>query len=236
MTSASLLFLAAALTQAVPDTGGALYRAWCGACHGAEGRGESKLSTRLEVPAADLADCKISSAEPEDRWLAIVRDGGASVGLSMDMPAYGEHASEDDLRAIVRYTRSLCGDPRWPPGELNFPRGFLTEKAFPENEVVIETRGREQEFIYERRLGPRLQLEGVARTVFDGGDVFGGFTAAAKYNVWHSVGSGALLSAGLEVTPPVRCGSSSRSLPRGSWPPAWFSRPRRWGSGRKPGV
>lgn len=185
------------------DTGAVLYRAWCSSCHGADGRGGSKASVRLEVPAADLADCATSSAEPEERWLAIVRDGGASVGLSMDMPAYGEAATPDQLRAVVRYIRSLCGEPGWPPGELNFPRPFLAEKAFPENEVVVEARGRGQELIYERRLGRRLQIEGALRTRADSAGGFDGLTAAFKYNLWHSLPRHALASAGLEITPPV---------------------------------
>lgn len=196
---AALLLLA--LVQA-PDTGRVLYRAWCSSCHGEDGRGVSRSMTQLEVPAADLANCRISSAEPEDRWVGIVRDGGDAYGLSMDMPAFGEHADDLQLRQIVRYTRDLCGDHRWPPGELNFPRGFSTEKAFPENEIVLVAQGREQRLIYERRFGPRLQLEGIVSTVLDGGSAFGGVTAAGKYNVWHSLRHRALASVGLEATPP----------------------------------
>jgi hypothetical protein len=196
------LFTSISLAIPVPaDTGQVLYARWCSSCHGLDGRGTSRASARLEVPAADLADCRVSSAEPDDLWIAIVRDGGEAYGLSIDMPAFGEGASEDQLREIVRYTKSLCGEAGWPPGELNLPRGFLTEKAFPENEVVIEASARDQQFIYERRIGRRLQVEGILRTITDGGDVFGGITAALKYNAWHSLARGALASLGLEVTP-----------------------------------
>ncbi|MBI4420037.1 MAG: cytochrome c [Gemmatimonadetes bacterium] len=198
-----LLAAAALLTAVQTDAGQALYRAWCGSCHGDDGRGGSKAITRLEVPAADLASCAISSAEPEDRWVDIVREGGAAFGLSLDMPAFGENASVEQIRAIVRYTRSLCGDRAWPPGELNFPRPFLTEKAYPENEAVLVARGREQALLYERRIGPRLQVEGEVRTVLDGGDVFAGITAALKYNAWHRLEARALASFGIEVAPAI---------------------------------
>src|SRR5574341_417841 len=201
MVNAGLMALGMALgVQA--DTGRVLYDAWCSSCHGADGRGVSKSTVRLEVPAAGLADCAVSSAEPEDRWVAIVQDGGESVGLSIDMPAFGDAASPEQLRAVVRYIRSLCGEPAWPPGELNLPRPFLAEKAYPENEVVIEAHGSGQELIYERRIGPRLQIESALRTVADSSPGFGGLTAALKYNVWHSLASHALVSLGLEVTPP----------------------------------
>ncbi len=65
-------------------------------------------------------------------------------------------------------------------------------------------RGRGQQFIYERRLGPRLQVEGAVRSVFDSLDrPFDGVTAAVKYNVWHSLERRALASSGLEATPPL---------------------------------
>jgi mono/diheme cytochrome c family protein len=200
--SAAVMALAMAL-QAPADTGAALYGAWCSSCHGADGRGVSKAMVRLEVPAADLADCAVSSAEPEDLWIAIVRDGGESVGLSIDMPAFGEAATPEQLRAVVRYIRGLCGEPGWPPGELNFPRAFLAEKAFPENEVVVEAHGWGQELIYERRVGRRLQWEAAVRTLADSGGGFDSFTGAVKYNLWHSLERRALASVGLEVTPPV---------------------------------
>lgn len=200
MTSVALLLA----LQATPDSGALLYQAWCKSCHGADGRGVSAATARLEVPAADLKDCKTSTAETEDRWSEIVRLGGAAFGLSLDMPAYGEAASPAQIRAVVRYVRSLCGEPGWPPGELNFPRGFLVEKAFPENEWVVAERGTGQELIYERRIGKRLQLEATARTIFDSlHRPFDGVTVAAKYTVWHDLERRALASLGLEVTPPL---------------------------------
>ena len=36
------------------------------------------------------------------------------------------------------YIRSLCTDDNWPRGELNLPRALLTEKAYPEDEWVVE--------------------------------------------------------------------------------------------------
>src|SRR5882762_11056756 len=187
-----------------PDSGAALFQAWCKSCHGADGRGTPAAGTRLEVPPADLQDCKASTAEPEDRWVEIVSRGGAAFGLSLDMPAFGEAATPAQIRAVVRYARSLCGELGWPPGELNFPRAFLVEKAYPEDEVVIVDRARDQEFIYEHRLGKRFQLEASARSAFDGApNSFDGVTGALKYNAWHSLERRALLSLGLEATPPL---------------------------------
>jgi hypothetical protein len=196
-----------ALTIAVqtpPDSGAALFAAWCKSCHGADGRGTPAASTRLEVPPADLRECKASTAETEDRWVKIVAQGGAAFGLSLDMPAFGEAATPAQIRAVVRYARSLCGELGWPPGELNFPRAFLVEKAYPEDEVIIAAHARGQEYIYEHRLGKRFQLEASARTALDGRPrAFDGVTGALKYNLWHSLERRALASVGLEATPPL---------------------------------
>ena len=204
-----LLFPAVALVLAIhtppsPDSGAALFQAWCKSCHGADGRGVPSAAARLEVPPADLRDCKASTAEPEERWVEIVSQGGAAFGLSLDMPAFGEAATPSQIRAVVRYARSLCGELGWPPGELNFPRMFLVEKAYPEDEVVITDHARGQEVIYERRLGRRFQMEVSARSAFDGQpNALDGLTGALKYNVWHSLERRALASVGLEAAPPI---------------------------------
>src|SRR5216117_190088 len=202
MSGAALATLLA--LQGPPGDSAALYTSWCKSCHGADGRGVPAASTRLEVPPADLRDCKTSTAEPEERWIGIVTQGGAAFGLSLDMPAFGEAATPQQIRAVVSYARSLCGETGWPPGELNLPRAFLVEKAYPENEVVLTSHGREQQAIYERRVGKRWQLEAALRTVLDSLDrPFGGATAAAKYNAWYDAERRALASVGLEATPPL---------------------------------
>lgn len=181
--------------QTSAGSGDSLYGAWCARCHGADANGAAAASVRTEVPPADLASCAVSAAEPEDQWVGIVTRGGAAYGLSLDMPAYGEAATPEQIRMVVRYVRSLCRERGWPPGELNFPRAFLTEKAYPENEMVVIAEGSRQVFIFERRAGRRLQFE-VAVEAFDHA------TAGIKYNVWHSLARRALASVGLEASPP----------------------------------
>src|SRR5947199_8752589 len=203
LPSVAVLVTLAAQAPADSD-GAALYQAWCSKCHGADGRGKAAATARLAVPPADLQDCKASTAEPEARWIGIVTHGGAAFGLSLDMPAFGEAGTTAQVRAVVRYARSLCGELGWPPGELNFPRAFLVEKAYPEDEVVITDQARGQEYIYEHRLGKRFQLEASARTALDGQPrAFEGVTGALKYNLWHSLERRALVSLGLEARPPL---------------------------------
>src|SRR5262249_10225821 len=154
---------------------------------------------RVERQPANLAECRVSTAETEEQWTGIVTAGGAAYGLSIDMPAFGDGATPEQIKAVIRYVRSLCRETGWPPGELNFPRSFLVEKAFPENEVVIVNEGRSQEYILEHRIGKRAQFEINLKSVFDSsGRPFGGAGAAFKYNLWHNRDRRALISLGLE--------------------------------------
>jgi len=199
-----ILLAALAVITQVPDSGAALYSAWCSRCHGADARGTPARSVRTDVPPADLAKCAVSTAETEDQWVDVVTRGGAAFGLSLDMPAYGDAGTPEQIRMVVRYVRSLCRERGWPPGELNFPRAFLVEKAYPENELVVTAEGSGQEFIYERRVGRRLQFEAAVSTIFDGRDrPFDHATGAIKYNVWHDLERRAIASIGLEASPPL---------------------------------
>src|SRR5437879_4444151 len=113
-------------------------------------------------------------------------------------------ARAPQVRAGRSHGRSQSGENGGPRAELNLRRAFLVEKAYPENEVVLTSHGREQQAIYERRVGKRWQLEGAVRTVLDSLDrPFGGATVAAKYNAWYDAERRALASVGLEATPPL---------------------------------
>ena len=74
--------------------------------------------------------------------------------------------SEPEIDSLVGYLREFCTEPGWPRGDLNFPRPFFTEKAFPENEAVFTLAiarppeaSVEPQFLYEHRLGRRAQYE-----------------------------------------------------------------------------
>ena len=67
---------------------------------------------------------------------------------------------------MIAYLRSLCTDKSWPRGEFNLPLPLVTEKAFPEDEVVVTSAlnaqgapGSTTDIIYEQRFGARYQLE-----------------------------------------------------------------------------
>lgn len=144
-----------------------LYEKHCAKCHGAAGE-------RPETPepgnrtAFDFSQCVVSSAESTAPWEIAVAHGGQAVGLSKDMPAFREKLADAEIRALVRYVRGICVDRGWPNGNLNFSRPIITEKAFPEDEVVLlpsHARGKGEPsesglaVVLEKRFGKRNNIE-----------------------------------------------------------------------------
>lgn len=218
-----------AAQQSLADaTGETLYRAACAACHGLDGSGPPAGRT-LAVATPDLTDCSFASREPDADWMAVIHQGGPVRKFDDSMPAFGEALSEAEIQRILDHVRTLCPDRRWPRGELNLPRSFFAEKAYPEDEAVsvltvaAEGPGRAvNEIIYEKRFGPTLQVEvklpfGVQEQQVGGewragmGDVVLGL----KHVLHHSLEGGTILSLGGELHTPT--GRSSAGLGSDSW-------------------
>jgi hypothetical protein len=197
-------------------TGEDIYRAACLTCHGPDGAGSPKSVVGFDVALPDFSDCAFSTAEPDPDWHAVVHEGGAIRGLDRHMPAFGDALSQADIVLAVSHLRTFCKESAWPRGDLNFPRAFFTEKAFPENESVWAstfTSRRESavqnELIYERRLGARNQIELVAPITFQQGPAgewsrgLGDVGLAFKRTVYASLQTGRIAAAGMEVILPT---------------------------------
>ena len=155
----------AALPRATA-TGAELFGAACAACHGTDGTGVSQSVTGFEMPLPDFSDCAFGTVEPDTDWLAVSHDGGPARGFDRRMPAFGELLTEAELGRTLDYIRGFCTNGSWPRGDLNLPRPLVTEKAFPENELVVTTlvgtatdSSVTNEILYEKRFGPRNQIE-----------------------------------------------------------------------------
>src|SRR5258707_12581899 len=112
------------------------------AWHGGEGKGAPDASTVSVRPDSfpDFTDCAGTAPEPDGNWKAAIVHGGPSRGLSQIMPAFGDLLTDDQINDVMAYMRSFCKNVHhFPLGELNLPRALVTEKAFPENEIVIYT-------------------------------------------------------------------------------------------------
>ncbi len=195
-------------------------------CHGPDGTGSPKSMVGFDVGVPDFTDCAFSTAEPDPDWQAVVHEGGPIRGLDRHMPAFGDALSPEDIALAVGHLRTFCTEGAWPRGDLNLPRAFFTEKAFPENESVWATtfsnrdgRSVANDLIYERRLGVRNQIEVKLPIDFQQGAAgewsrgLGDVAIAFKRTLYASMQTGRIASAGLEVILPT--GKESLGLGNG---------------------
>jgi len=209
----ALLVLACGARWARASDGRTIYQSNCAACHGADGRGGPSLEASVPVQPPDFTDCKFATPEPDADWLATTHLGGNARGFDRRMPAFGVVLRDDEIRAAVEYMRRFCTDRSWPRGELNLARPFFTEKAFPEDEAVIqESASRSEltsELFYERRFGARWQVELIAPVIYSeqmtggwaGG--IGDLAFAVKRVLYASLDTGSIVSAAAEVVTPT---------------------------------
>lgn len=147
-------------------SGEEIYAEACAGCHAIDGSGLDRGLLAFEEPVPDCTDCDFAAREPDADWVAVAHEGGPARGFSRMMPAFDGALSPEQLQRVMDHVRTFCADPDWPRGELNLPRGLTVEKAYPEDEWVVEG-GADLEgegslsaaFVYERRFGPRSQLE-----------------------------------------------------------------------------
>lgn len=204
-----------------------LYADACASCHGDDGKGQvSGLGVTVELP--DFTWCAFNSEESDRDWALVVAEGGPAAGRSEQMPSFHGALTEQQINQVIAYVRTFCTED-WPSGDLNFPRPLVTEKAYPENEIVLTwnfgrtpNKQRDTQFVwsFEKRIGSRGQIElnvpfsirdpRDGATVGGIGDVEGG----AKYVLYDNPETLFILSGGLELGIPT--GNFRRELGEGT--------------------
>ena len=238
-----MLALTAGLATAQnPATIPEMWDAWCARCHAQDGSGTVAEPT-ISVQPMDFTDCKVATPEPDADWALAIAEGGPAVGLSAEMPAFGDSLSVEQIDSFVGHVRKMCHETGWPIGNTNFPRPIFTEKAFPENELVIlpmiahrepeaTIQGGERvpadssltDFdlvaIFERRFGRRGMWEVTVPLAshdtigFARRQGIGDVEGEVKYVLHVDDATTRIVSAGLEVAFPT--GSEMRGLGRGT--------------------
>lgn len=104
-----------AISESERNNGAALYARHCAACHGPEGRGDGWNAPTLPVPPTAHADAALMSARPDDTLFDAIAGGAWVLDGSPMMPPFVELLSTEQIRALVRHIRTLCGceGPAW---------------------------------------------------------------------------------------------------------------------------
>jgi len=208
--------LPASAAQDLGSTPEQIYQTACAACHGRYGRGVPRSGITFEIPLPDFTDCRFASREPDSDWLAVTHGGGSARGFDSTMPAFGGALSIEVIQQSLDHVRTLCTNDAWPRGELNLPRPFVTEKAYPEDEAVLTTivdaegaGAVTNRLVYEKRLGARNQIEiavplgARADALGDWSGGIGDVAVGVKRAFFHSLPHGSIFSLTGEVVFPT---------------------------------
>ena len=194
-----------------------IYNNGCIACHGSTGKGAPQSSTEFKRPGTfpDFTRCDQTTPEPDSAWKAVITHGGPYQGFSTIMPAFGQLLSSDQIDDVVAYLRGFCTEGHWPRGELNLPLALGTEKAFPENELVITASanasgapGYTTHFIHEQIISRRDQIEidapwDLQDQNHDYASHVGDMTFGLKHVMFSSLRTGSIFSLQGGILPPT---------------------------------
>lgn len=85
-----------------------LYQSYCTGCHGASGKGDGPAGKTLPVKPADHTNGRKMSQYSDEHLMTVISKGGASVGKSSQMPAWGAVLKEAQIQEVVAYIRILA--------------------------------------------------------------------------------------------------------------------------------
>ena len=102
------LFPTIALAQGNAERGKAGFTRYCAGCHGATGKGDGPAVAALNPKPKDLTD-KAYMAGLKDQYLFdLISKGGAAVGKSPLIPAFGSQLKEQEIRDVIAFIKSLA--------------------------------------------------------------------------------------------------------------------------------
>ncbi|MDE3067647.1 MAG: cytochrome c [Verrucomicrobiota bacterium] len=76
----------------------------CAACHGKDGKGQTKIGQKLGIK--DLTDAKVQASFTDAEAAKDIKEGITADGRKK-MKAFGDKFSDDEVKALVAYVRGL---------------------------------------------------------------------------------------------------------------------------------
>jgi len=106
MTVAGLATLMLAATAARGANAAENWTQSCASCHGQDGAGKTKIGRK--VGAKDLADAAYQKSFTDAQLFDHLKAGETDADGKSKMKPFGDKLSDDDLKAVVAYVRSLA--------------------------------------------------------------------------------------------------------------------------------
>ncbi len=108
--------LAAGVPAAAPGhPGKAVYDQHCALCHGAEGQADGPAAAGLPIKPPALTDGRLLNPLPDDFLVTVITQGAGAVGLAPQMPAFQPPLTDQQIRDVIGYIRTLARPPYTPP-------------------------------------------------------------------------------------------------------------------------
>ena len=116
LTTLMAVFLvsAMAINSSADDKGDAAegktqFQNICASCHGPEGKGDGVAAAALDPKPRNLSDAAYVSTLSPEHMYKVISEGGASVGLSPMMAAWGGVLSEQQIWDVIAYIhKDIC--------------------------------------------------------------------------------------------------------------------------------
>ena len=113
-----------------------VFKHYCAICHGDEGQGNGFNSTNLAVSPRDFSNSQVLAQATDERLLLAVSKGGAAVGKSVLMPAWGQNADRSPVKRCCGISTHVCTKRR-PEGKRKRSSEIVTlrQRSFRSREV-----------------------------------------------------------------------------------------------------
>ena len=84
------------------------FQTTCGVCHGAGGAGDGPAAAALDPHPANFTDAAFWATRDREHVARVIDEGGAAVGRSALMPAFGSRYDPEQLVALVDHVLGLA--------------------------------------------------------------------------------------------------------------------------------
>lgn len=117
MTGLLVLLAVPAVHAQDAAAGKAKYDTYCTSCHGPKGKGDGVAAAAMNPKPRDLT----ASTRTDVELKKIVKEGGAAVGMTPTMPAWGAVLNDADIANVVAYVRQLEKEATGAPAAAPAP-------------------------------------------------------------------------------------------------------------------